>query len=101
MGSGRPARFWSRRNTSPRFFLAFLVVFLAAFAGCGGATAPCPTPTSELDQLRTQARQLGQEVDQATAAERNAAAERDVAVRRLATARAALDSLNASIEGAR
>jgi len=69
--------------------------------GCGGATAPCPTPTSELDQLRTQAEEMGKEVDQATTAERQAAEARDGAARRVQTAQAALDSLHATGEGTR
>jgi len=96
MGSGRPARFWPRRPQSLRLFLAFLVLAAAAVAGCGGATAPCPTPTSELDHLRSQAEELGQQVDEATAAQRQAATERDWAARRVASAQAALDSVNAS-----
>jgi len=62
-------------------------------AGCGGATAPCPTPTTELDSLRTVSERLENQVDRETAEGRTLEARRDQASRRAAVAEAALDSL--------
>lgn len=84
---------------SRRLYLALLSAAAVSLTGCGGATAPCPTPTAELDQLRTQTEELGKEVDQATAAERHAADARDGAARRVQSAQAALDSLHATGRG--
>ncbi len=49
---------------------------LISAAGCGGATAPCPTPTTELDQLRDRSERLEQDL-----------------ARRVAAAQAVLDSI--------
>lgn len=65
----------------------------AALAGCGGATAPCPTPTTELDSLRTVAEGLESQVDRETAEGRTLEARRGREVKRVAAAQAALDSL--------
>lgn len=64
-----------------------------ALPGCGGATAPCPTPTTELDSLRTVAEGLESQVDRETAEGRTLEARRDREVKRAAAAQAALDSL--------
>jgi outer membrane murein-binding lipoprotein Lpp len=63
-----------------------------ALAGCG-STAPCPTPTAELDSLRTVAEGLESQVDRETAEGRTLEARRDQEVKRAAAAQAALDSL--------
>lgn len=68
------------------------MVLAAALAGCG-ATAPCPTPTTELDSLRTVAEGLESQVDRETAEGRTLEARRDREAVRATTAQAALDSL--------
>jgi hypothetical protein len=74
--------------------LASIALSLApALSGCGGATIPCPTPTTELDSLRTAAEGLESQVDRETSEERTLEARRDREVERAAAAQAALDSL--------
>ena len=89
-GFGRSVRFWPRPGSA---ILASIALALAAnLAGCG-ATAPCPTPTTELDSLRTVAEGLESQVDRETAEGRTLEARRDQQAARAATAQAALDSL--------
>jgi len=71
---------------------AFLVLLISA-AGCGGATAPCPTPTTELDRLRGESERLDKELERATREERAMSTRRDEAGRRITAAQAALDSI--------
>jgi cytochrome c-type biogenesis protein CcmH/NrfG len=66
---------------------------LISAAGCGGATAPCPTPTTELDQLRDRSERLEQDLTRATSEDRKVSAQREEAARRVAAAQAALDSI--------
>jgi hypothetical protein len=61
--------------------------------GCGGATAPCPTPTTELDQLRTTSERLESEMEEATRSEEVSREEREEQLRRITAAQAALDSI--------
>ena len=70
-----------------------LLAFALSTAGCGGATAPCPTPTTELDRLRGDSERLEQELTGATREERTRSADREMAARRIAAAQAALDSI--------
>jgi hypothetical protein len=79
--SGRAAGIWPA------------VSIVLVLSGCGGATAPCPTPTTELDRLRTESQAAEGKLDQATEADRELKAKRDAASRRIETAQAALDSL--------
>ena len=91
---GRPAGVWPDRFSGPparRRVSLLLLVF--TLQGCGGATAPCPTPTTELDQLRERSARLESEMDQATLAESKSEEEREEALRRLTEAQAALDSI--------
>jgi outer membrane murein-binding lipoprotein Lpp len=93
---GRPVGHWPGHRTGPRgAVLAVLlaVPILVAIQGCGGATAPCPTPTTELDQLRSKAERLEQEMDQVTRKEDEGGEEREAAQRRVAEAQAAIDSI--------
>jgi len=69
-----------------------LFLLLLATHGCG-STAPCPTPTTELDRLRTESERLEREMDEAGSADAAANEEREEALRRLAEAQAALDSI--------
>ena len=88
---GRTVRFWPYAS---RGALASISVALAlGLAGCGGATARCPTPTTELDSLRTVSDRLESQVDRETADGRTLETRRDQAAHRAAVAEAALDSL--------
>lgn len=69
-----------------------------ATSGCGGAHAPCPTPTAVLDGLRSDTERLDERVGRARGAERAERQRRDEAARRVAVTRAALDSVTA-VEG--
>ncbi|HZV91179.1 MAG TPA: hypothetical protein VFF34_04115 [Candidatus Nitrosocosmicus sp.] len=90
-GFGRAVRFWPRRGLAALAAIALGLAF--ALAGCGGATVPCPTPTTELDSLRTAAEGLESQVDRETSEGRTLEARRDREVERAAAAQAALDSL--------
>lgn len=85
--SGRAAGIWPA------------VSIVLVLSGCGGATAPCPTPTTELDRLRAESQKVEGELDQATVADRELRVKRDAALRRTAAAQAALDSLGPSGRG--
>lgn len=88
---GRPVRFWPRAGAV--LLASTVVLAVLASGGCGGAHAPCPTPTAELDSLRTVAEGLERDVDRETAESRAMEARRDQAARRVEAAQAALDSL--------
>lgn len=79
--SGRAAGIWPA------------VSIVLVLSGCGGATAPCPTPTTELDRLRTESQKVEGDLDQATVADREQRVKRDTALHRIEAAQAALDSL--------
>ncbi|HKQ19010.1 MAG TPA: hypothetical protein VJW75_04625 [Candidatus Eisenbacteria bacterium] len=82
------------RPPATTWYLYFsLLLGSAAFAGCGGANAPCPTPTTELDRHRDESFEAQREVGAVLAEERALRAERESAAARLQAARAALDSL--------
>ena len=98
LGPGRPVRIWpglgwAAFGSDARW--ALLALLLSA-AGCGGATAPCPTPTTELDRLRDESERLEQDLAKATREERALSAQREEAGRRVASAQAALDSIAAA-----
>ena len=65
----------------------------SAIPPCGGATAPCPTPTTELDQLRDRSERLEEDLARATREDRKVSAQREEAGRRIEAAQAALDSI--------
>ena len=95
LAAGRPIGFWPRLLAGRFRPFAWMAaagvpIFLA---GCGGATAPCPTPTSEIDRLRTESERLQADLDRAAARERELRSARDAASLKLGSAQAALDSL--------
>lgn len=65
---------------------------LAAF-GCGGATAPCPTPTTEIDSARAESERLESEIDREVARQHALDDRRAEAARAVEETQAALDSL--------
>ena len=84
---------WSRfPSPAVRIILSAATIVLA---GCGRATVPCPTPTTELDRLRAETEGLRDETDRAEAEKAALTARRDAAAARAEEARAALDSLEA------
>ena len=93
--TGRPIGFWPRqlagRLTSFGWTAAACVpIFLA---GCGGATALCPTPTSEIDRLRAESERIQTDLDRAATRERGLRGARDAAEVKLGSTQAALDSV--------
>ena len=91
---GRPAGLWPDRFSGlPVRSRLSLLLLVFTLQGCGGATAPCPTPTTELDQLRDRSARLESEMEAATRAEASSEGEREEAMRRLTGAQAALDSI--------
>lgn len=89
----KAARNWSERSVLAALFL--LTTAPLAVTGCGHATVPCPTPTSELDRLRDETDRARAEMDRALAEEAALEARRDDAAQRVGAAKAALDSLDA------
>lgn len=77
----------------PSAVLAASLALVAALSGCGGATAPCPTPPALLDEHRSQSEALQE--DLARAGEEAALLEerREEALRRIQEATAREDSL--------
>lgn len=94
--SVRPDGFWSRPDSSPLRAVGAVVVFLfiAMTCGCGGAVAPCLTPTADLDRHRTESEDAQRTASRAASEARRAEAARAAAEARLAAARAAYDSLS-------
>lgn len=91
--AGRPAQLWPARVPRLRgTFSGALLVTIVTTLGCG-ATAPCPTPTTELDRLRATSERLEVEMEEATRSEEVSREEREEALRRLTEAQAALDSI--------
>jgi hypothetical protein len=74
--------------------VAFLLGTTAfGVSGCGQATVPCPTPTSQLDRLRAETERLRQENDRAQTEEGAWDARREAAALRVSDIQARLDSL--------
>lgn len=75
------------------------VMFLGATAlgapGCGQATVPCPTPTTQLDRLRDETERLREDADRAHTEEGAWDARREAAAQRVSDIQARLDSLAA------
>ncbi len=73
--------------------LFLLITTPFGFAGCGHATVPCPTPTTELDRLRGETERLRQETERVQAEEEAWNARKDAAAQRVEDTQARLDSL--------
>lgn len=93
-----PAGFWASPLAALRALAGVALVVPAL--GCAHTNAPCPTPTAQIDEHRAAAERLDAEVGKAREAERAAKARRDEAAGRVARARAALDSLASTRDGA-
>jgi len=63
--------------------------------GCGHATVPCPTPTSQLDHLRAETERLRQETERVQSEEEAWDARKEAAAQRVLAAQARLDSIAA------
>ena len=90
----RTAKAWPGRP-------ALTVMLLLANAplgltGCGHATVPCPTPTSQLDRLRGETERLREETERAQSEEEAWDARKEAAAQRVQAAQARLDSLAAA-----
>ncbi len=75
--------------------LLFLVTMPLGVTGCGHATVPCPTPTTELDRLRSETERLREDTERVQTEEGAWEARRDAAAQRAEDAQARLDSLGA------
>ena len=87
------AKAWPVPEAAIVFFL--LVTAPLGVAGCGHATVPCPTPTTELDRLRGETERLREETERVQTEEEAWNARRDAAQERAERAQARLDSLEA------
>jgi hypothetical protein len=63
--------------------------------GCGHATVPCPTPTTQLDRLRDETERLRADAERARTEEGAWDARREAAAQRASDMEARLDSLAA------
>ena len=94
LAAGSPtAKAWPVPEAAIVFFL--LVTPSLGLAGCGHATVPCPTPTTELDHLRNETERLREETERVQTEEEAWNARRDAAQARAEEAQARLDSLEA------
>ena len=73
------------------FFL--LVAIPLGFTGCGHATVPCPTPTTELDRLRAETERARENTERARAEEEGWVARKEAAAQRVRDIEARNDSL--------
>jgi hypothetical protein len=89
-GSGT-ARFRPGLPALTAFFL--LVAIPLGLTGCGHATVPCPTPTTELDRLRSESERLRQDAERAQSEEEAWGARKEAAAQRLRDIEARNDSL--------
>ncbi len=81
----------------PALTVSFLLItWPVGFAGCGHATVPCPTPTSQIDRLRGEAERLREDTEKAQAEEEAWDARKEAAAQRVLAAQARLDSLAAA-----
>jgi len=71
---------------------------LVAASGCGGATAPCPTPPARLDEHRSQAEALQRDLDRVSEEADRLEARREEALERIQEATAREDSLARAAE---
>jgi len=94
--SVHPGGFWPRLPFTPSRLAVtkLLSVLSIVLYGCGGATAPCPTPVTDLDRHREESAQAQRAASKAASEARAADARRAEAVRRVAASRAAHDSLS-------
>jgi hypothetical protein len=97
MPSVRPDEIWPRRRpdrTNAILGIALISISIISY-GCGGATVPCPTPLVELDRHRAESEEAEQMAFEAEDDVRAAETARAHAARRLAAARASVDSARA------
>lgn len=75
--------------------MALMILITTPFglAGCGHATVPCPTPTTDLDRLRGETERLRQDTERAQGEEEAWNARKEAAAQRVADTQARLDSL--------
>jgi hypothetical protein len=83
-----PARRGARIGAS-----GLLLSLCASWIGCGGATAPCPTPTTELDRSREETERLEEQIARESARQRALKAQLAELTAQVAATEAALDSL--------
>lgn len=73
--------------------LFLLVTIPLGLTGCGHATVPCPTPTTELDRARAETERLRADADRAQTEEEAWGARKDAAAQRVRDIEARNDSL--------
>lgn len=73
--------------------LFLLVTIPLGLTGCGHATVPCPTPTTELDRLRAETERLRENAERAQAEEEAWDARKEAAAQRVRDIQARSDSL--------
>lgn len=83
---------WPGRRT---LTVALLLGAALGASGCGQATVPCPTPTTQLDRLRAEAERAREDADRAQAEQGAWDARREAAAQRVTDIQARLDSLAA------
>ncbi len=76
--------------------ISLLVTAPLGLTGCGHATVPCPTPTLELDHLRSETERARADTERAQAEEDAWVARKEAATQRVLAAQARLDSLAAA-----
>ena len=94
--SVHPGGFWPRLPFTPSRLAVtkLLSVLSIVIYGCGGATAPCPTPVTDLDRHREESAQAQRAASKAASEARAAAVKRAELERRVAASRAEYDSLS-------
>ena len=73
--------------------VSLLLAIPLGLAGCGHATVPCPTPTTELDRLRAETEEKRQDTEKAQTEEEAWGARREAAEQRVRDIQARNDSL--------
>jgi len=76
--------------------MSLLVTTLLGVAGCGHATVPCPTPTTELDRLRAETDRTREEKEKAQEEEGAWEARKEAAAQRVRDIEARIDSVAAA-----
>ena len=73
--------------------VSLLLAIPLGLAGCGHATVPCPTPTTELDRSRAETERMRQDTEKAQSEEEAWGARKDAAEQRVRDIQARNDSL--------